>query len=274
MAVLRSSTHRAEYSRSRKLDPGPTCAHGSLPPALTSETVIAFDKGKYGVQGAVIALLRRAPPEVGNFREAGPDESATPQRLEDFVVPDRALLGTGGSCELAQQQLTQLMASDSHLLSEFERLVEKVVLPNLKARLEATSAAAASSPVTFHYQHPPTLRLQPGPSTRHVRRHHDGEYGHQRNDLNFWMPLTSRALTRTTLWAESHEGAADDHPLEVDHGEIAAFHGSVCRHHVPANPSDFTRCSIDFRVGIDGWFDPQWSMRGTKQDPGRRTVSL
>ena len=99
-----------------------------------------------------------------------------------------------------------------------------------------------------------------------------GEYGHQRGELNFWLPLTDPKLTRTTLWVESHEGAADDAPLDVGYGEIAAFHGSVCSHHVPANESRHTCVSLDFRVGVEGFFDPHWSMKGTKEDHGRRKV--
>ena len=105
-----------------------------------------------------------------------------------------------------------------------------------------------------------------------MRRHHDGEYGHQRGELNLWLPLTDPELTRTTLWVESAEGADDDAPLSVAYGEAALFHGSVCRHHVPANPSVHTRVSLDFRVGVEGYFDPHWSMRGTKEDHGRRRV--
>ena len=62
--------------------------------------------------------------------------------------------------------------------------------------------------------------------------------------------------------------------LEVDYGEIAIFHGSVCRHFVPANASAWTRCSLDFRVGVEGFFDPQWCMKGTKEDHSRRRVVL
>ena len=88
------------------------------------------------------------------------------------------------------------------------------------------------SPVTFYCQHPPTLRLQPGRSRlaagsiqltskrehpvifttgRSCRRlshnlvrarrsrmlHADEKFGHQPGEVNFWMPLTDYALTRT-----------------------------------------------------------------------------
>ena len=88
------------------------------------------------------------------------------------------------------------------------------------------------------------------------------------------MPLTDPARTHTTLWAESAPGAADYHPLEVGVGEAVAFFGTGCRHHVPANLSGCTRVSLDFRVGVQGHFDPAWSMRGTVSDHRRAEVTL
>jgi hypothetical protein len=32
--------------------------------------------------------------------------------------------------------------------------------------------------------------------------------------------------------------------------------------------------SLDFRVGVEGYFDPAWTMRGTKADHNRREVVL
>jgi len=318
-AVLRSSTHRATYSRGRKADPGPAVAHAALPASLCEQATLRYDSATHDLRGAVVGLLERAGSGVGRFedfedasrdRDDGGSISGsggeTRRRLEDFRVPAEALRGSGGSADAAaQQRLTLALAADASFLAAFERLVETCVLPYLKERLDAalaataaaasaesasaTASAASASPAggdasdagvaagakgatTFYYQHPPTLRLQPGPSERTVRRHHDGEYGHQRGELNFWLPLTDPELTRTTLWVESHEGAADDAPLDVGYGEIAAFHGSVCSHHVPANESRHTRVSLDFRVGVEGFFDPHWSMKGTKEDHGRRKV--
>jgi hypothetical protein len=44
---------------------------------------------------------------------------------------------------------------------------------------EGSDADGHSRLIRFWYQRPPTLRIQPGPSSRHVRAHHDAEYGHQ-----------------------------------------------------------------------------------------------
>ena len=43
---------------------------------------------------------------------------------------------------------------------------------------------------------------------------------------------------------------------------------------MPANPTAATRMSLDFRVGVEGDFDPAWTMRGTKADHNRREVVL
>jgi hypothetical protein len=234
--------------------------------------VLRFDTAVHDLRGAAVSLLRTAPPTIGAFD--GPPE------LEAFRVPASALKGKSGSVEESQQALSKLMASDPAFLGAFRAFVESTVLPELKRRLLAATGEGgppSTAATTFYYQCPPTLRLQPGPSNRYVRRHCDAEYGHQKGELNYWLPLTRRELTKTTLWVERGQGGGgveDDHPLCIDYGEVAAFHGSVLRHHVPANTSPHTRVSLDFRVGIEGYFDPAWSMRGTKEDHGRCAVVL
>ena len=146
-------------------------------------------------------------------------------------------------------------------------------MPYVKARL-ASSDGAYLEPTTFWYQRPPTLRLQPGPSERFVACHDDAKYGHQAGELNFWLPLTDYAETRTTLWAESEPGRGDFHPLAPQVGQVAVFYGSFCRHKVPPNPSAHTRASLDFRVGVEGCFDPRWVLRGTLDDHHRREIVL
>jgi len=107
-----------------------------------------------------------------------------------------------------------------------------------------------------------------------VSRHDDAMYGHQVGEVNLWLPLTSFADTRTTLWVESGPGADDFHPLAADLGRCGVFHGTLCRHYVPPNESSFTRASLDFRIGVDGCFDPTWVLRGTVDDHNRRRIVL
>jgi hypothetical protein len=124
----------------------------------------------------------------------------------------------------------------------------------------------------WHYQYPPTLRLQPGPGAEAVREHSDAMYGHQDGEVNVWLPLSQYAKTRTTLWAESAQRAGDFRALEVDVGEAFVFHGTSCRHRVPPNPTPFTRVSLDFRIGVGAHFDPLWSKQGSQHDHARRRV--
>ena len=86
--------------------------------------------------------------------------------------------------------------------------------------------------------------------------------------------MTSRSKTAVDLWCESKSGVGDYHPLKADYGEVTSFHGSSCRHYVNPNHSLWTRVSLDFRVGVEGYFDAQWQMVGTTKDHSRREVTL
>ena len=76
------------------------------------------------------------------------------------------------------------------------------------------------------------------------------------------------------LWCESSFQKSDYHPIVAQIGEIISFHGSSCRHFVNRNDSDKTRVSIDFRIGVEGFFDPYWQMNGTTDDHSRCEVRL
>ena len=193
----------------------------------------------------------------------------------------------------ARQIIYNAVASDAEFLDHYERLVKECIVPHLIKMLAAHSPSSAthgdreqpppSSPAhatthpekrVFYYQYPPSLRLQPGPSSEHGRTHRDAEYGHQPGELNFWMPLSRRALTQTSLRVESAPGSNDFHPLDVEYGEIGQFHGTLCHHHAPRNPSMYTRVSLDFRIGVEGHFDPAWQLEGIKAQHGRRQVEM
>jgi len=258
--VVRSSLHRTKYSRTRPNAAKPVTTR-ELPDALRRETLWPYDAERHDLRGGITRLLGTLPA-LGAFRDP-----AAP-RLEDF-----AMAADAWASDAHQAALTAAVLDDAAFLAAFEAFVAEAVLPMVKARLVAEDAAYAA-PTTFYFQRPPTLRLQPGPSERYVACHDDAKYGHQAGELNFWVPLTAYAETRTTLWAESAPGAGDFHPLEPAVGEAAVFHGSLCRHKVPPNPSACTRVSLDFRVGVAGCFDPDWVLRGTKDDHHRRAVVL
>lgn len=220
---------------------------------------------------------------IGEFRnEEHMDTPADRERmmLEYFTVPHQSLLPAKKSKssdrkgEIAQRTLSEHIENDDKFLSVFDRFVHEIILPIMKERLLSCEAIARDTPATFYYQRPPTLRIQPGPSTRTVPLHNDATYGHQDGELNFWMPLTDVSLTKTDLWSESMPGKGDYAPLGAQMGEFVSFHGSSCRHYAPANESIYTRVSLDFRVGVVPYFDANWKMLGTKFDHTRKMVIM
>ena len=267
----------------------------ALPASLLAERTLTFEPCEYDLYSAASELLA-ATPALGSF-PAPPTAEVMPgseARAAGAVAaaaveeaPAAAALMTPApaghleSFELrlnvfrnfkARQVLYRAVGSSRAFLEVYERLVHSVVLPAVVAWLAA--AGEVDAPQRFHYQYPPTMRLQPGPSMEHGRTHCDTEYGHQAGELNFWLPLTSSALTRTTLWAESMPGAGDFHPLAVDYGEMACFHGALCSHFAPPNESSHLRVSLDFRIGVGRFFDPEWRLPGVKAQHTWREVLL
>lgn len=87
-------------------------------------------------------------------------------KLENFAVPLKSLTRKcqKGIIEEAQKYLSEMVSSDIVFLNLFDRFVENFVLPHLKHRLQAIGVEKAFGPLTFYYQRPPTLRIQPGPA--------------------------------------------------------------------------------------------------------------
>ncbi|KAL9184364.1 LOW QUALITY PROTEIN: hypothetical protein ACHAXT_002450 [Thalassiosira profunda] len=197
--TLRSSAHRVKYSLGhRKHDPKPKVGDGTafLPPELCEEDVLPYNADEYDFHGAVVALLQKCDKElIGTFRGLA-DGTVLAPRLDNFVVPVKSLTRKcqRGKVDKAQRYLSDAIASDAQFLDLFDRFLVDVVLPHFKRRLER-AGHDSEQPITFYYQRPPTLRLQPGPARSQVRAHNDAEYGHQNGELNFWLPLTSRSKT-------------------------------------------------------------------------------
>ena len=279
--TLRSSAHRVKFDvKRRNHDPKPRDRNGSetnfdwLPAALLTEDVFDFDLEQYNLKQAVMNLLKSCDESaVGSF-EAHADGSEC--KLEDFRVPTASIWRkvNGGCCEDSQKILSHAVSSNTEFLKCFERFVDEVALPYFKKRLVATGVAEADSPITFYYQYPPTMRLQPGPAWAKVKPHNDAEYGHQNGELNFWIPLTDRELTKVDLWSETTNYQDDYHAIPARIGQCITFHGSSCRHFVNPNGTCNTRVSLDFRIGVQGFFDPYWQMKGTTDDHGRREVTI
>lgn len=98
------------------------------------------------------------------------------------------------------------------------------------------------------FQRRPTFRCHlAGGGEPTGRPHCDSEYGHQRGELNFWLPLT-RVSGSNSLYAESAPGLADFASFELEYGECQRFWGARCLHFTRANETSRTRVSFDFRV--------------------------
>ena len=279
--TLRASAHRVKFSpKDRKHDPKPRNQDGKetnttwLPPDLCTEDVFSYDSETYDLAGAIVKMLQRCDPDiVGSFRE-NPDGNGL--RLEDFEVPVQSTWRkvNGGATEMAARYFSEQVAADTEFIELFDKFAQEVALPYTKARLAKTGAIDESREITFYYQRPPTIRLQPGPSWAKVKPHNDAEYGHQNGELNFWIPFTDRTLNGVDLWCESKFQANDYKPIEAAPGQVISFHGSSCRHFVNTNSSPYTRVSMDFRIGVQGFFDPTWQMQGTNDDHGRKEFTL
>ena len=89
-----------------------------------------------------------------------------------------------------------------------------------------------------------------------------------------WVPLTDRVLTSVDLWSETTFEEGDYHPIIANVGEAISWHGSSRKHYVNPNSSKNTRVSLDFRIGVEGYFDPLWEMQGTTDDHSRRKAEL
>jgi hypothetical protein len=278
--TLRASAHRVKFSpQHRKHNPKPKNEKGEetetlwLPKSICQEDVFSYDRSMYDLRSAVGSMLARCDPNIiGSFKTS----ASSYNQLEDFVVVPSSTWRTvnGGQCETAQKYLSEVVNSDAQFIDLFDRFVREVVLRYLKDRLLTTGTIMSDGPIGFYYQRPPTIRLQPGPAWAQVKAHNDAEYGHQNGELNFWVPLTDRELNGVDLWCETECNTGDYHPIVASLGEVIAFHGSSCRHYVNANATKHTRVSFDFRVGVQGFFDPDWEMCGTNDDHTRQYFKL
>jgi len=271
-ATIRSSGHKLRPSKTRDKDPGPKFEIGKkLPNCLRGKVIISYDTKAHDLRGEIKRILRQE--SISKIIGWWEDDEAFENGLEYFSVMEKSLIKA--SSKVAQASLADIVQNDTRFLEVFDTFVQSFILQALKQRLiECGVIANENTETTFYYQRPPTLRIQPGPSSQHVPKHCDSEYGHQDGEINFWIPLTDRNLTQTDLHVESAPGKHDYTPLGVLFGQLASFHGTTLRHYVPPNTTHFTRVSLDFRVGIKGYFDYKWRMRGTVLDHTRKELVL
>ena len=161
----------------------------------------------------MVDFLNRLGSTFGSF-------PSSPNLLEEYQPSGEVFRNYNGI-----NTIRSAIGADEKLLSVYSKLVETVVIPQLKALIVAAEGNSSKEHI-FYYQYPPTLRLQSGPSKQHGRSHRDAEYGHQQGEINFWMPLTYYSKTQTTLFVEDVPESNIFHPLMVDYGSIGKFHGT------------------------------------------------
>ncbi len=97
------------------------------------------------------------------------------------------------------------------------------------------------------YQAKPSFRIHLPNNVAVGEWHKDGDYNHQRSEINWWLPFTD-AFDNNTIWCESEEDKGDYRALDVKHGEVLIFGGAYLRHGNKANDTSVSRVSMDFRV--------------------------
>jgi hypothetical protein len=176
--TLRSSAHRVKYSlEHRKHDPNPIIDGKStnstfLPADLCKEDIFSYNTQAYNFHNAIVKMLESCDSElIGSFRTLNGDRDSGPLKLDNFTVPVKSLTRQcqKGQLEDAQKYLSEQLESNSDFLTLFDRFLENVILPHLKQRLVKSGVASDDKPITFYFQRPPTLRIQPGPARAIVR---------------------------------------------------------------------------------------------------------
>ena len=246
----------------------------ALPLSLRQRRTFQYDTTILDLRQEVLSFLERASSTFGSFPR-------TPHLLEEFQPHVDVFRNFD-----ARQLVYNAVLNDQQLLNVYDRLIRDIVVPYLKQSVlvvekeltddnDINGAKKKEKKIhTFYYQYPPTLRIQPGPARSHGRTHRDAEYGHQKGEINYWMPISYYSLTRTTLEVEQTPGSKDFKPLNIEYGDIGQFHGTLCHHRAPPNLSVCTRISFDFRIGIDEYYDNEWKMNGIKAQHGRKIMTL
>lgn len=219
--------------------------HGIDLRGLRTATVIRYSTSSHPLQAAVVDCLRLEASGTD-------DDTALLEALHTLPISTQAAgrrRGAGGaqagshwmhrwkqSCARGPDLPAELRAANAAFDAAYVDFVRKVVLPNL------------ADPRGILFQRRPTFRCHlAGGGQPTGRPHCDSEYGHQRGELNFWLPLT-RVSGSNSLYAESAPGLADFASFELEYGECQRFWGARCLHFTKANETSRTRVSFDFRV--------------------------
>jgi ectoine hydroxylase-related dioxygenase (phytanoyl-CoA dioxygenase family) len=97
------------------------------------------------------------------------------------------------------------------------------------------------------YQKVPTFRIQYPHNTAIAEFHKDSDYAHSKEEVNFFVPLTSCKDTNA-IWVESDIGSKKYLPMEADPGDFVIWDGANLMHGNKVSVEHWTRVSFDFRA--------------------------
>ena len=96
------------------------------------------------------------------------------------------------------------------------------------------------------FQKKPTIRVHLPNNVSTGTYHRDSEYGHSKNEINFWLPLTDAKKTATLHIEDSYMSEIYS-PIDLKYGQILIFN-SLLKHGTEINRENYTRVSFDFRI--------------------------
>jgi hypothetical protein len=97
------------------------------------------------------------------------------------------------------------------------------------------------------FQNIPNLRIQFPGNLAVGSWHRDGDYNHNPEEVNIFLPLTN-AYGTNTIWTETIPHKKDYQPLSANYGEFWLWDGVKLEHGNKINLTAETRVSLDFRV--------------------------
>ena len=185
--------------------------------------IISYDVHKYNFPKIISDFLN-----MGDLDTLRPEFGAEPSGIEDSLYKNMERTK-------AYSQLYEALSSkEGHRFYDtYNLFIEDVLRPHFGTAI--------------YYQEKPTHRILYADAPGVSRFHRDRDYGHNIDEVNFFVPQT-KAFATNTLWIESEEGKEDFKPVEIGPGELLKFDGANLMHGAKANNSNKTRVSFDFRV--------------------------
>jgi hypothetical protein len=86
-------------------------------------------------------------------------------------------------------------------------------------------------------------------------RDSDPDYGHPKDEINVYLPLTD-AYGTNTIWVETEHNKRYYSPMEAKYGEYYIWKGTELAHGNKLNDTNKTRISFDFRIIPKSSYNP------------------